>query len=224
MPHAGGVDHAERVRAESVHVPVRRRDAAVAHGDGDLMQGLGQQTPPVPLVVRAVHVGPRITFDNVVEVGELQRIPVKEDRRVRAYNVPVAFFGVELQGEAADVAHRVGGTAFAGVHGETGEHLGLQVDFGEDLGGCVPGDVVGHRECAVRAGPFGVHAAFGDELAVKVGQLLQVPDVLQQHRASRAGGHDIVVVHHRRTTGGGELADSVLTVALVVHVCRPPLD
>ena len=36
------IDQGERVAAIAVHVAVRSRNAAVAHGDGHLVQGFGQ--------------------------------------------------------------------------------------------------------------------------------------------------------------------------------------
>ena len=42
VPIAGGVDEAEGVAAEAVHVAVARWEAPIAHDDGDLVQRLGQ--------------------------------------------------------------------------------------------------------------------------------------------------------------------------------------
>ena len=161
-----GVDEAVGVAAEAVHVAEAARDAAIAHDDRDLVQRLGQQRPEVPVVVGAAHAGARIALDGVVEVGELQRIAEEEHRRVVADDVPVAFFGVELQGEAADVALGVGRAALAGDGREAREHRGLLADLGEDLRLGVAGDVVGDgegaegarspwRACAARGSPRG---------------------------------------------------------------------
>ena len=43
-----------------------------------------------------------------------------------------------------------------------------------------------------------MHAPFGDDFAVEVGELLEEPDILQQFRAARAGGHDVLVVGNRQ--------------------------
>ena len=128
-----GVDEAESVAAEAVHVAVGRRDAPVAHDDGDLVQRFGQRGPEVPVVLGAAQVGARIALDRVVEVGELERIAQEEHRRVVADQVPVAFLGVEFHGETADIALGIGRAAFAGHGGETGEQLGLFADLGEDF-------------------------------------------------------------------------------------------
>ena len=110
------------VAAESVHVAVARpecRDRLI--DDRHLMQRFGQERPEVPVVVGAAHVGARIAFDGVVQVGEFQRIAQEEDRRVVAHEIPVALIGVEFHGEAADVAFGVSGAAFARNRGETHE-------------------------------------------------------------------------------------------------------
>jgi preprotein translocase subunit SecE len=43
-----------------------------------------------------------------------------------------------------------------------------------------------------------VHAALRDDLAVEVGQLLQEPHVLQEHRAAGTRGDGVLVVDNRR--------------------------
>ncbi len=184
---------AEGVRGEAVHVAVSGGQAAVRHEDGDLMQRLGQQRPEVPVVFRAAHVCARIALDRVVEVGELQRITQEEHRRVVAGHVPVAFLGVELDREAADVALGVGRTALTGNGGEARKYLGFLADLREELGAGVLRNVVGDGECAIGAGTLGVHAALGNHFAIEVGELFQKPDVLQQlrdracRRSSRSG-------------------------------------
>src|SRR5258708_26850929 len=94
-----GVEKAVGVAAEAMHVAIGTRNAALTHDDGDLMQGLGQQRPEVPVVVGAAHTGTRIALDRVVEVRKAQRVTEKEHRRIVAYHIPVAFLGVEFQGE-----------------------------------------------------------------------------------------------------------------------------
>src|SRR6202012_3638452 len=98
---------------------------------------------------------------------KLQWVGVKEHRRVVADDVPVTFFGVELHGEPANVADRIGRAPFAGDDREPHEHLGLLADFGEQLCAGVAGDVVAYGESAIRARTLGMHATFWDELAVE---------------------------------------------------------
>lgn len=94
--------------AEPVHMPVRSRNAPVAHRDGHLVQRFGQQRPEVPVGVGAVHVRPRIAFDDMVQVRKFQRIAQEKDRRVVPHQVPVPLVRVEFDRETADVALRVG--------------------------------------------------------------------------------------------------------------------
>lgn len=212
---AVGVGEAVGVRAETVHVAEAARNAAVAHHHGHLQQGFGQQRPEVPVVACAAQVGMRVALDCLVEVGELARVTQEEHRRVVADQVPVAFFGVELQGEAADVTLGVGGATLAGHRGEAGEHLGLLADLLEQLGAGVPGDVVGDGEGTERARALGVHAALGNDLAVEVGQLFQQPHVFHQQRAARASGPAVLVVHHRCAEGRGHRRDRIVAVLLL---------
>jgi hypothetical protein len=60
----------------------------------------------------------------VDQVGELDRVLDEEDRDVVADDVPVAFLGVELDGEAADVAGQVHRALVAGHGREADEGLG----------------------------------------------------------------------------------------------------
>ena len=193
-----GIDETVSMAAEAMHVAKAARDAALAHDDGDLVQGLGQQGPEVPVVIGAAHASTRIALDGVVEVGKAQRIAEKEHRRIVAYHVPVALLGVEFQGEAADVALGIGGAALAGDGREAGEHRCLLADLGEDLRLGVAADVMGDREGAVGTRALGVHAPLGDHFAVEVRELLDQPDVLQQGGAARPGGLDIEIVGDRR--------------------------
>ena len=204
VPFVLGVDEAEGVAAEAVHVAVGAGNAPVAHDDGDLVQRLGQRGPEVPVVLGAAHVGAGIPLHGVVEVGELEGIAQEEDRRVVAHQIPVALLGIELHRKAPDVPLGVGGAALAGDGGKAQEAVGLLADLGEDLGLGVLGDVMGDGEGAVGAGTLGVHPAFGDHLPVEVGEFLQEPDILQQHRSARSGGHGVLVVDDGGAGPGGQ--------------------
>lgn len=54
------------------------------------------------------HFVVRLGFDRVDEVGELDRVLNEEYRHVVADEIEIAFFGVELDGEAAHVANGIG--------------------------------------------------------------------------------------------------------------------
>jgi len=49
-----------------------------------------------------------------------------------------------------------------------------------------------------------MHAAFGDDLPVKVGQFLQEPNILQESRTAWPCGHDVLVIDDRSTYPGGQ--------------------
>ena len=49
-----------------------------------------------------------------------------------------------------------------------------------------------------------MHAPLGDDLAVEVGELLEEPDILQQQRAARTGGHAVLVVRDGRSRRGSQ--------------------
>ena len=204
-PLVAGVEQAEGVAAETVHVAVGGGNPPVAHHDGDLVQRLRQRGPEVPVVEGAAQVGAGVALDRMVEVGELERVAQEEHRRVVADQVPIALVGVELDREAADVALRVGRPPLAGHGREAHEAIGLLAHRSEDRRLGEPHDVVGDGEGAVGSGAFGVHPPLGNHLPVEMGQFLQEPDILQQCRASRAGGHDVLVVDNGRARVGGQL-------------------
>jgi hypothetical protein len=54
------------------------------------------------------------------------------------------------------------------------------------------------RESSVRAPAFGMHPALGNHFAIKMRELLDQPDVLEQRRATTPGRHNICVVRYRR--------------------------
>ncbi|OPZ22829.1 MAG: hypothetical protein BWZ10_00217 [candidate division BRC1 bacterium ADurb.BinA364] len=200
-----GVDQAEGMAAVAVHVAVGQRNAALAHGDGDLVQRFGQRGPEVPVVARAAQIGLWIALHGVVQIGELERIAQEKHRGVVADQVPVAFLGVELDGESANVALRIRRSAFAGHGGEADEQVRLLADRGEDFGLGVFRDVMRDGESSIGARPLGVHAAFGNHFAIEVGQFFQKPDILQQLRPARTGGHHVLVVRDRRSDVVGQL-------------------
>jgi hypothetical protein len=67
------------VAAEAVHTTEGARDSTIAHDHSDLVQGLGDVSPEVPVAICAAHAGLRIALDGVVEIGELERITKEED-------------------------------------------------------------------------------------------------------------------------------------------------
>ena len=128
---AGGVDEAERVDTEPLHVPVRARDGAVGHRPDRVVLRLGVQRDEVPegvvrrLRLRDLAVGVRL--GGVDDVRELDAVLDEEHRDVVADQVEDALLGVELRREAPGVAHRVGRAARPGDRREPHEHRCLDV-------------------------------------------------------------------------------------------------
>src|SRR6266478_9586485 len=97
----------------------------------------------------------------MVQVGKPQRVSMIEHGRIVADDVPVALLGIELQGEASDVALGIGRATLSGHGREASEHGRLLADLGEYLGLGVAGDVVGDGEGAIGATALCMHAALG---------------------------------------------------------------
>jgi len=89
-----------------------------------------------------------------------------------AHQIPVALFGIELHGEAADIALGVRRPALARNGREAHEHIGLLADLRKYFRLGVAGDVMGDGEGSVGAGPLGVHATLGNDLPIEMSQLL----------------------------------------------------
>jgi len=195
-------------------VPIALRQAAVAEVNGQLMQRLREVREKVPLEGRIAQVGARVTLHHVVEIGKLERVAQVEHRGVVADQVPVALLGVETHGEAADVTLGIRRATLTGDGGEAQEHIGLLADLGEDLRPGVGGDVMGDGEGTVGRGAFRMHASLGDHFAIEVGELLEEPHVLQQHRATRTGGLHVLVIDHRCASGSGQ-------AGLLFHLLSP---
>ena len=199
---------------------------AVAHRPHDHVHGFGHQRDEIPeRVVRACrlrHLVMRLGLHGVDEVRELHRVLDEEHRDVVAHQVPVAFVGVELHGEAAHVAHGVGAAALAGHGGEAHEHRRALADGGEGRGACELGDVLGALEVAVRAGAASVDHALGNALVVEVRDLLAQDEVFEQRRPAQAQAQRVLVVGDRHALVGRDRApagiDAVLLQRAVVRV------
>lgn len=98
-------------------------DTAIAEQEHDLMSRLGSQADEVPEHVGILQVSLGIPLLRVDEAREEDRVANEEDRRVVANQVPDALVGVEFQGEAARIARRVGGAAFAACNASSTQTL-----------------------------------------------------------------------------------------------------
>ena len=78
------------------------------------MQRFRQQGEKVPFPGGVTQVGARVALHDVVKVGKLQRVAKVENGRIVAHQIPVAFFGIKLDRETANIALGVSGAAFSG--------------------------------------------------------------------------------------------------------------
>ncbi len=192
------VDEAEGVDSEPFHHPQAAGDGPVRHRPHDHVGALRHQANEVPEGVvgggrlRVATIG--LHLGGVDQVRELLRVLDEEDRDVVAHEVPVAFDGVELHGEAPDVTWRIDRTSPAGDGGETGEDLRALADLCQHLGPGVAGQGFGEFEIAVRPRPAGVNDALGDALMVEVLDLFAKNEVLQQRRPARTGLQRVLIV------------------------------
>ena len=181
-PFSFRVDEAVCVRAESVHVAVGCRDASVGHDDRDLMKGFGKHGPEVPIRLWRTEVGLRITLHGMVQVGELEWVSDKEDRRIVSYQVPVAFLGIEFHGKSTDVPFGISSPSFT-CHGrEAHEYFRLLPDFGEEFGTSILGYVVRHGEVSEGSATLSMHSSFGNDFPIEVRQFLNEPCIFQKDR------------------------------------------
>ena len=188
---AGRVDEAKGMDAEALHEAEGPGDRPVGHRPHHHVCGLGHERDEVPeVVVRRLGLGEAAIgrlLHGVDDVGKLDGVLDEEDRDVVADKVPVAFLGIELDGEATDVAGEVERALVAGDGGEADEHRGPLAGPLEQVG---PGEV-GQRlvrlEEPVGAEASGVDDPFGDPFVVEVEDLLAEVEVLEQRRSALAG-------------------------------------
>ena len=181
-----------------------------------LVRRLRRQGPEVPLhvVVAQVRVGAALL--GVDEVLELLRVAHEEHRGVVADQVVVALLGVELDGEAARVADRVGAAELA-RHGREADDQAGVLALGEQVRLGVLADVLGRFEHAVGPAALGVHHPLGHALPVELGHLLDQVVVLEEERAVRPDGLGEFVARRRDAgVSGGHRA-------LIGHGGSPPV-
>src|SRR5687767_8508161 len=132
-------------------------------------------------------------------VRKLDGILDEEHRDVVADDIPVAFFGIDLYGKAADVARQIGRAFVTSHRRETHEQRRFlscslkQVGFGD----------VGQRfvvlEIAMRSETTGMNHPFGDTLMVEVEELLAQVKILERGRPARSNLEGILVIRYRNS-------------------------
>ena len=166
------------------------------HGDGHLMKRLGQQRPEVPVAVRRCACpvrGSRLTA--WFRSGNFSGSRRKKTGVLLPTRSQLPVVGVELDGEAADVALGIGRAALSGHGREAHEARSVCLPTSAKIDG--PGvfrDVVRHGEGSEGSRSLGVHAPFGDDLAVEVGEFFEEPRVLRGYGAAFPGCLNVLVV------------------------------
>ncbi len=115
--HALGIDQPEGMDAEAFHGGEAAREGAVAHHPHQHVGAFRRQRHEVPEgVVRRLRLRDlvvRLGLHRMDQIGKLVGVLDEEHRHVVADQVPHAVLGIELHGEAAHVARRVGRAARA---------------------------------------------------------------------------------------------------------------
>src|SRR5262245_60959 len=199
-----GIDHREGVTSEAMHMPEGLWNSAVGHHDCDLMKCLWKKCPEVPVILRAPKTSAGVALDRVVEVSKTERIAEKKDWRIVSNDIPIAVLGVELERSPADITLRIGCPALPSDGRKAREQRRLFSNLRKNRRFGVLGDVVSRRERSIRPPALGMHPALRNDLAIKVCELLDEPDVLEESRATTTGCQDVGVVRYRSTGGIGK--------------------
>src|ERR1700688_4503427 len=162
-----------------MHMPDGLWNSAGGHDDCDLMQCLWKKSPEVPVILSAPKTGAGVALDSVVEVREAQGIAEEKDWSIVSDDVPISVLGVELESKSADIALRIGCPAFPSDGRNASEHRSLLSNLRKNRCLGVLCDVVSRREGSMRPPAFGMHPALWNDLAIKVCELLDQPDVLE---------------------------------------------
>ena len=205
-----GVHQAVGVHAEALHGAIAARDRAIGHRPHQHVGDLRHQRREVPERVvrgpRLRHGEVRLRLGGMHQVGKLHRVLDEEDRDVVADQIPVALVGVELDGEAAHVARRIGRAALAEDGREAHEDRRLLAGLGKERGARELPERSGALEEAVRRRAARVHDPLGDTLVVEVRDLLAQDEVFEQRRPAQPRLQRILVVRDRHALIGGQRA------------------
>ena len=105
-----GIDELEGVHTEAVHLAVARWCPKIGIEVGKHVRRLRNVREEVEEPVGVLDVAHRRRLQRMDHVGEFDRVADEENREVVADEIPIALISVELCGEAAGIAQRLGGT------------------------------------------------------------------------------------------------------------------
>ena len=158
----------------------------------------------------------------VDQVGKLDGVLDEEDRDVVADDVPVALFGIKLDGKAAHVARQVG-RALVARHGrEAHEGRGLFAGALEDIGRADLGQAVVKLEMAMCAVAARVDDPLGDALMIEMEDLLAHREIFQKGGTARSGAQRVLVVRDGDALGRRHLGD--IAARLLVQLATIAAD
>src|SRR3982074_141732 len=108
------------------------------------------------------------------EIAKLEGITNEKDRCIVAHHVPVAFVGIELEGEASWIAFSVRRTFFAPDGRKAQKCRRTLAKTGEKPGARVPGHVrIGADKISISSRALGMHDPLGNPLTIEMGHLLK---------------------------------------------------
>ena len=124
--------------AEAFDHAQRARNRPVGHDPGQHVHAFRHQRRKVPeRVVRGSGLriaAIRLHLDGMDQVGKLDRVLDEEYRNVVADKVEIAFLGVELHRESADVARHIAGTCTARNRRKADKHFSLRLRVLQERG------------------------------------------------------------------------------------------
>lgn len=140
MALALGVRQGESVHAETLHHAIRPRNAAITLSPHEHMGGFGVQELEVPEIATRMsahqhrleartmnslmrtlslwHLIVRLGLPSMDDIREPYGILNKEDWNIVAHDIPIAFLGIELDGETTDVSDRISAPTTSKHRGE----------------------------------------------------------------------------------------------------------
>ncbi len=213
-----GIDQPEAVHAKALDHAQAACNGAVAHDPHDHVHGLGHEGDEVPERVvrrgglRKAPVG--FHLHGMDQVGKLHGVLDEEDRDVVAHQIPVALFGIELDGKAAHIARGIHRARSTGHGGEAHEDRHLLAGFGQDLGGGVLLQRICQLEITVGACAACMDDSLWNALMVEMRDFLAQDEIFQQRRAFFPGGERVLIIRNRNALLRGQ--SGVLSVGLLL--------
>jgi hypothetical protein len=188
------------VRAVSIQVSIAIRSTAIREEDSNLMKSISGVSPEVPNHVGISKVSLRISLLRMQKVRELNRILNKEHRGVISNHIVVALLSVELNSESSGISNAISRSSFTCNSWESQEQRGSLSDRIQELSLSKFSNIVSHLEVAVSTGSLGVDDSLGDSLSVKLGELVNQVEVLEEDGSSGASGDRVLVVVDRHAS------------------------